>query len=117
MQKAYRLEDPEEIIEYMWLRPFHTNLKVDVFADDGGSYIRHNHEPLLLVRNSYNKEYDEFIPFALSDNPIILDNTIDYQIAYSDIFDIQDFIKTNLPLLLKLADSEISQIDFIHSLK
>lgn len=117
MQKVYHLEDPEEIIEYMWLRPYCTNLKVDIFVDDGGSYTRHNHIPLLFARNSYNEESNKFIPFALSDNPIILDDTIGYQISSNDISNIQDFIKTNLPLLLKLADSEISQIDFIHSLK
>lgn len=112
----YHLTDVDELMEYMWLRPRYTGLNVDLFVDDGGSYVRHKHIPLLFARNGYNKDCQKFIPFALSKNPIILDTRIDYAITYNEIFAIQDFIITNLSSLLQLANSKLSHSDFVHSI-
>ena len=110
--EQYHLDDGEELMEYLWLRPQHTGLNVDVFVDDGMSYKRHGHIPLLFARNGYDKNCNEFIPFAISNNPIVLDKEIEYGITYNDIFAIQDFIQTNEVTLMRLANSELSHSEF-----
>ena len=113
----YDIESVEEIMEYMWLKPSVTQLSVDIFVDDGGSYLRHNHELLLLVRNGYGKNVSEFIPFSISHNTIVLDDTIDFMISYDDIFEVQDFIVANVELLKALANRQIGQIAFVQSMR
>ena len=113
----YNIDSVDEIMEYMWLKPNVTQLCVDIFVDDGSSYLRHNHELLLLVRNGYDKNVSEFIPFSVSHNPIVLDDTIDFMISYDDIFEVQDFIVANVELLQALANRKIGQIAFVQSLR
>lgn len=50
------------------------------------------------------------IPFSLSKKPIVLDDEMDFNISYDDIFNIQDFIVNNLDLLLKLVNEEIDYV-------
>lgn len=113
----YNIDSVDEIMEYMWLKPNVTQLCVDIFVDDGGSYLRHNHELLLLVRNGYDKNVSEFIPFSVSYNPIVLDDTINFMISYDDIFKVQDFIVANVELLQALANRKIGQIAFVQSIR
>lgn len=112
----YRMDSIEELIEYMWLRPGVTCLNVDIFVDDGGSYLRHNHELLLFVRNGYKKEIDEFIPVRISTNPYLLDKTININISSDDIIAVYGFIVANRCLLHALANKAISQIDFVEQI-
>ncbi len=116
INENYSLND-DELMEYMWLRPNNTHLNVDIFVDDGGSYKRHNHSLLLLVRNGYDKSVNEFIPFLISENPIILNPEIEYNISYNDIFAVQDFIISNLSNLVALANENISQELFVSQLR
>lgn len=113
----FSIIDTDEIFEYMWLKPNVTNVEVDIFADDGGSYKRHKHELLLLARNGYGKENNIFIPFSISQKPKVLDDEMDFNISYDVIFSIQDFIQDNLLILTALANEEISQETFIQKLK
>ena len=115
--EQYQLGDIEEITEYLWLRPSRTGLNVDVFVDDGGSYIRHRHSLLLFVRNGYDKSVSEFIPFSISEKPMILDDSIDYNISYNDIFAVQDFIVANKLFLIQMANEEISHTSFLQSIR
>ena len=39
LQEKYNMTSVEEIMEYMWLKPKITSLKVDIFVDDGQSYL------------------------------------------------------------------------------
>ena len=117
IREPYKIDSAEEIMEYMWLKPSVTQLRVDIFVDDGGSYLRHNHELLLLVRNGYDKNVSEFIPFSVSHNPTVLDDTIDVMISYDVIFEVQDFIVANVELLQALAKRRIGQIAFVESIK
>ena len=111
------LTDLDELMEYMWLKPKVTGLNVDIFVDDCGSYERYGHPLLLWARNGYDRSVSEFIPFLISNKPIILNTDIDYHITYNDIFAIQDFIQYNLTILVKLPSDLISQIDFVKSIK
>ena len=109
----YQLDSLEELLEYMWLRPNETNLNVDIFVDDGGSYLRHEHELLLFVRNGYDTSVQEFIPISVSQTPMILNENIERNISAKDITEVLHFIVKNQEALQALADREISQIEFI----
>ena len=115
--ERYTLSSTDELMEYMWLKPQITGLNVDIFVDDGGSYQRNGHTLLLWVRNGYSKSIAEFIPFSISNTPQILDENIDYNITYNDIFAIQDFIVFNLQNLALLANQKISQKEFVNTIK
>lgn len=117
LKEHYQMDSLDELMEYMWLKPRFTNLNVDIFVDDGGSYLRHEHQLLLFVRNGYNNHINEFIPFAVSPNPMVLDDDMDFNISYDDIFNVQDFIIANLNILQDLANRVISQPMFVNSIR
>lgn len=116
-EEKYSLTDVDELMEYMWLKPDRTGLRVDIFVDDCGSYERYGHPLLLWVRNGYGREVSEFIPFLVSDQPTILNSGIDCRISEEDVVAIQGFIQRNLEILVKLPADLISQIDFVESVK
>ena len=113
---SYRMEDIDEINEYMWLKPNLTNVDVDIFVDDGGAYLRHNHELLLFARNGYGRETADFIPFSISNKPRVLDDDVDFNVSYDVIFSIQDFIQANVNALKSLANKRISQEMFVQNI-
>lgn len=116
-EEKYSLTDVDELMEYMWLKPDRTGLKVDIFVDDCGSYERYGHPLLLWVRNGYGREVSEFIPFLISGQPVILNSGIDCRISEEDVVAILGFIQRNLEILVKLPADLISQIDFVESVK
>ena len=116
-EETYSLTDVDELMEYMWLKPDRTGLKVDIFVDDCGSYERYGHPLLLWVRNGYGREVSEFIPFLISGQPVILNSGIDCRISEEDVVAILGFIQRNLEILVKLPADLISQIDFVESVK
>lgn len=116
-EEKYTLTDVDELMEYMWLKPDRTGLKVDIFVDDCGSYERYGHPLLLWARNGYGREVSEFIPFLVSDQPVILNSGIDCRISEEDVVAIQGFIQRNLEILVELPSDQISQTDFVESLK
>ena len=117
LKENYILSDLDELMEYMWLKPNVTKLNVDIFVDDGGSYLRNNHPLIVLVRNGYDRSIEEFIPFLVSDRPIVYNDNIEYNITYNDIFAVQDFIVNNLNGLISLANDKISQIEFYQAIR
>lgn len=116
-EETYSLTDVDELMEYMWLKPDRTGLRVDIFVDDCGSYERYGHPLLLWVRNGYGREVSEFIPFLISGQPVILNSGIDCRISEEDVVAILGFIQRNLDILVKLPADLISQIDFVESMK
>ena len=116
-EEKIELTSLDELMEYMWLKPDRTGLKVDIFVDDCGSYERYGHPLLLWARNGYGREISEFLPFLVSDKPAILNSEIDCRISEEDVAAIQDFIQRNLLNLVKLPSDQISQIDFVESVK
>lgn len=116
-EEKYSLTDVDELMEYMWLKPDRTGLKVDIFVDDCGSYERYGHPLLLWVRNGYGREVSEFIPFLISGQPVILNSGIDCRISEEDVVAILGFIQRNLEILVKLPADLISQTDFVESVK
>lgn len=116
-EEKYTLTDVDELMEYMWLKPDRTGLRVDIFVDDCGSYERYGHPLLLWVRNGYGREVSEFIPFLISGQPVILNSGIDCRISEEDVVAILGFIQRNLEILVKLPADLISQTDFVESVK
>lgn len=116
-EETYSLTDVDELMEYMWLKPDRTGLRVDIFVDDCGSYERYGHPLLLWARNGYGREVSEFIPFLVSDQPTILNSGIDCRISEEDVVAILGFIQRNLEILVKLPADLISQTDFVESVK
>lgn len=116
-EEKYSLTDVDELMEYMWLKPDRTGLRVDIFVDDCGSYERYGHPLLLWVRNGYGREVSEFIPFLISGQPVILNSGIDCRISEEDVVAILGFIQRNLEILVKLPADLISQTDFVESVK
>ena len=116
-EEKYSLTDVDELMEYMWLKPDRTGLKVDIFVDDCGSYERYGHPLLLWARNGYGCEVSEFIPFLVSDQPVILNSEIDCHISEDEVVAIQGFIQRSLEILVELPSDQISQTDFVGSVK
>ena len=112
----YQLDDLEELNEYMWIKPCVTGLGVDIFVDDGQSFVRHEHELLMFARNGYGRNCHSFIPFSVSSQPQVLDDNMDFAIPYDIIFSIQDFIQSNLNGLIALANTSISQEEFVDNI-
>lgn len=110
------MDSIEDLLEYMWLRPNVTHLNIDVFVDDGQSYVRHGHE-LLYARNGYGREVDEFVPFSVSQTPKVLDDTMDLKISNEEVCEIKHFIVANLGALQALADRNICQMLFVQTIR
>lgn len=111
------MKDHENLSEYMWLKPTTTGMKVDIFVDDGMSYQRHEHELLLLVRNGYARDIDEFIPFSISKEPCMLDKDIELEITDDDVKCVLAFIQTNIDALQKIANQDITQETFVAAIR
>lgn len=106
------LSHPDELMEFLWVKPKISGINVDIFVDDSKSYKRNNRPLLLFARNGYDKSVDEFIPFSISEHPSVLNDEMEFNISYDDIFLIQDFIQVNCQLISNLADYTISQREF-----
>lgn len=113
----YKLTDPEELNEYMWLKTSLTHLDVDLFVDDGHSYERHSHDLLLFVRNGHGRECHSFIPFSISGNLGILDDDTPVALPSDTISMIQHFIKSNQDILKALATEQITQEHFVQQIQ
>ena len=113
----YRMGYSDELMEFLWIRPVHSGLNIDIFVDDSGSYIRNNRNLLLFARNGYDKAVSTFLPFSISNNPVILDDGIDCHISDNDIAALKEFIAKNHIIIELLADGIISHESFINAIK
>ena len=116
-EASYHLDDNEKLMEYMLLDEYDTGLNVEIFVDDNGSYRRDGHPLLLFARNSNDYNINDFIPFLISDNPKILDDTIEINISDADILAIKTFIILNLNLLVAFANEEIPLDEFVANIQ
>lgn len=113
---TYKMQSTDELMEYAWIKPNVSNLKLDIFVDDGFAYQRGRHPLILFARNGYNKSCDTFIPITICSEPRIIDQDMDIFVNFEDIYAIQDFIELNYHLLVQLADEKISLNDFVTNL-
>lgn len=111
---TYHLDDHDELREYMWVKPQCSNLPVDIFVDDGRSYLRHDHPLLLFARNGYTTDCVEFIPISVSENPTTLDPSVHIVLTDTELAEIMQFTKLLYPMLTKLARQHITQEAFIN---
>ena len=113
----YALQHPDELMGYRYLNKDKTGIDVDIFVDDGEAYKRDGHKPLLFVRNGYDKMNFEFVPISVSQTPYIMNREMKINIIKGDIRKIFIFIRKNLSLLLRLANMEIDQVDFLKNIQ
>lgn len=62
------LSHPDELMEFLWIKPKISGINVDIFVDDSKSYQRNNRPLLLFARNGYDKSVDESLSHSLSPN-------------------------------------------------
>lgn len=110
----YHLLDPDELREFLWLKPQRTNLPVDIFVDDGRSYLRHEHPLLLFARNGYTTDCVEFIPISVSEIPATLDPSLQIILSDTELAEIMRFTKLLCAMLTKLARQHITQKTFLN---
>ena len=100
----------DELMEYCLLHKNDTGLPVYCFADDGGSWKKHNHPLWFLMVNGYDKN-NEVIPFTVSDNPKIVGH-YNLKVNRNDINRVISFIIQNRKGLISLGNDEISNDEF-----
>lgn len=116
-QHRYAFIDPEELMDYMWLKPSDTLLKYDIFVDDSGSYIREKHPLLIFVRNGIGRGCDDFIPISVSNDPKILDSHIEISIPNEELYIIKQFIIDNQELLSVYAAGSLHPDELVENLR
>ncbi len=113
----YAIMDAEELMGYMWLHPYETKLKYDIFVDDGKSYIRDNHPLLIFVRNGIGRHCDDFIPISVSNEPKILNLDMVVNIPLDELYRIKQFIITNRNRLSEFAKGDSDPNEFVENLE
>lgn len=113
---SYQSEDEDEIMEYSLLKPKFSGLNVDLYIDDGGAYIRHEHPLWLYFRNGYTKN-DNVLPISINETPEVLVDNYKLCISKNDFESIISFIKLNVELLISFANDEIGHKDFFENIK
>lgn len=113
---SYQAEDEDELMEYSLIKPKFSGLNVDIYVDDGGAYIRHEHPLWVYFRNGYSKT-DNVLPISVENNPKILVNDYKLNISKTDFDSIRYFVQSNINLLFSFADGKISHEVFFRSMK
>ena len=108
-ETSAQLED--DLIEYARLGKKYTGLNVEVYVDDGGAYMRHEHPLWIYVRDGYTN-YDPVFHIEVSENPTAPSNT---NIHDSDLKAVLRFITQNVDLLKAFANDKISHMHFYRS--
>ena len=113
----YKMQSVDELMEYAWLKPKDSGLKLDIFVDDGFAYAREEHPLLLFVRNGFGRSCSSFFPISISEKPKILDSDIIINVDNSYILEIYNFIQANVMHLRDLANEKISINEFFEKLR
>ena len=112
----YQKEDDMEMMEYLKIWPEDSGIPIELWVDDGGSYIRHNHPLWLYFRNGKTMK-DDFIPISINDNPQIMINNPKLKIDNVTLIKIKTFIRRNKVNIIKLAKGKILNTDFLDNIK
>lgn len=112
----YQKEDDMEMMEYLKIWPEDSGIPIELWVDDGGSYIRHNHPLWLYFRNGKTMK-DDFIPISINDNPQIMINNPKLNIDNVTLIKIKTFIRRNKVNIIKLAKGKILNTDFLDNIK
>lgn len=104
---AYAVTEGKHMINEMaTLRKADSNLPMDVWLDEGGTY--QGHAPRIKFRASKEQRNTrEFSSMLLTDPPTIENPPQHYDLKPKDLELLKKFVIENLDLLLKLANNEI----------
>lgn len=112
----YQKEDEMELMEFLKIWPDDSGIPVELWVDDGGSYIRHDHPLWLYFRNGKTIK-DKFIPVSINDNPQIMVKNPKLNIDKTTFIKIITFIRRNKKNIIKLAKGQILNTDFLNNIK
>lgn len=112
----YQKEDDTEMMEYLKVWTDVSGIPVELWVDDGGSFIRHNHPLWLYFRNGKSIK-DDFIPVSINDNPQIMVKNPKLNIDKTTFIKIITFIRRNKKNIIKLAKGQILNTDFLNNIK
>lgn len=110
--QAYLQEDEDELMEYLYLPKSVTGLKVDCFADDGGSFVIHDHPLWFYFTNSYEDNFD-ILPLSIEKNPKILVANPELHISMEDFTMVKQYVSINRKLLSDLGTDQITNADYM----
>jgi hypothetical protein len=108
----YLKKDDLELLEFLCLRRYDTKLSVDIFVDDGHSYIAHDHQLWLYFKNNYDNNSHDILPLTISGNPKIPVKDYKLNISEPDLNKIVKFITLNLDLIYDLGNDRIRNYNF-----
>jgi hypothetical protein len=110
----------DELEEMTVLRQINTGLSVNIILDDSHAYTRWHHPKGIKFQGDYRNLVNRSSLFFMTiskDNPQIPRRQLrKLQLPEKDIVAIKSFVKNNAGLLEKLADEEISNIDFFRQI-
>ena len=99
----------DSFMEYARLGTDMTGLKVEIFVDDGGAYLRNQHSLWAYARDGYYNQH-EYVRIVVSDPPNVLDQP--RHIATADLNKTVEFIKHHAALLHRLANGDLTHQEF-----
>lgn len=114
---VYRMSSPDELMGYSLLRPSFTGLPVDIFVDDGKSYVRDHHVPLLFIRNGHSDEDRDFLAMSLSEDPQPMFSAEDSQLTKGELNAVESFVRLNYEALMLYADGRINPIELKNAIQ
>ena len=104
-------EQKEILSEMSLLRSKDTNLPTDIWVDEGETF--HGHAPRIKFRASNDQSTTwEFSTITLEEEPIIKNLPKKCSLKGKEIRRIQEFVKNNRELLIRLAYNDIDLDDF-----
>ena len=114
---SYQAEDELELMEYALVKPKFSGLNVDLFVDDGGAYLRHDHPLWMYFRNGYTKIHS-VLPISVDTlQPQVLVHKYNLIITEEDFRSIVDFVKRHASLLVDFANRKVSHIEFFNNIQ
>ena len=112
-----QLMETESILEMSVLRKFETGLPVNIWVDEGNSYLQSDHSKRIKIQPDKSEHPNSryMIPICISDDPQIMVKNPNLHLSQYDIDLIKEFIKLNKDLLLNL--NKIGIVEFSKQMK
>ena len=101
------------------LRKKDSGLPVNLYLDDTGSYKRSGHWKRIKFQGDHGDKMNPnaLISMTIDDNPELRPENVKIKLPVHEIEQIKIFVARNKDLLSKLADEDISIVDFIKQMK
>lgn len=115
--ESYISENEDDTFGFLKLYPGETGLNISVYADDSGSYLKHNHPLWLYFENSKDGTFNKRLPISISYNPQLLVPENLVEISNHDLYMVENFIRCNYGLLNEYGNGNIDVLLFCKLLR